>query len=109
MHALTLNCPLTCLEPLLPARAYHALQAACPGPHPKIGHVVDLYRRQEITRIPRIGAQAAFQIQTCLASAGLIGPATTPAGDPPPAPARRHTRLLTEQAPPPPARAWTPE
>jgi hypothetical protein len=67
MHAHTRDCPLSCLEPLLMAQTYRALQAVCPT----IGHVVDLYRKEEITSIRRIGARGACQIETCLASAGL--------------------------------------
>lgn len=68
MHAHTRSCPLSCLEPLLTAQTFRALQAACPT----IGHVVDLYRKEEITSIRGIGAKGACQIETCLASAGLI-------------------------------------
>lgn len=87
MHTLTRDCPLTCLEPLLPARAYHALQAVCPGPHPTVGHVVELYQGQMITSIRRIGVQGALRIETCLTRARLIGQPAAPAGNPSP-PAR---------------------
>ncbi len=57
MHPLTRDCPLTCLKPLLPTLALHALQTACPGPHPTVGHIADLYRRQQITSIRYIGVR----------------------------------------------------
>jgi hypothetical protein len=106
MHALTRDCPLTCLEPLLPAQTYHALQAACPRSHPTVGHVADLHRRQAITSIRRIGAQGFLRIETCLAGAGLIEqsspPDPAPAGTPEP-PGPQH--LATE--PPPIPAGWS--
>lgn len=57
MHTHTRDCPLSCLEPLLMGQTYRAPQAVCPI----IGHVADLYRKDEIISIPRIGAKGACQ------------------------------------------------
>jgi hypothetical protein len=89
MHALTRDCPLTCLELLLSVPAYHALQDGCSGPHPTVGHVVDLYDSKEMASLRRVGVKRSLEIETCLTSAGLISgpspPVHTPARPPEPA------------------------
>lgn len=90
MHALTRDCPLTCLELLLSVPACHALQEGCPGPHPTVGHVVDLYDSEEMARLRWVGVKGSLEIVTCLASAGLISRPSPPA----PAPVRPPERPL---------------
>jgi hypothetical protein len=88
IHPLTRECPLTCLELLLSIPAYHALQAGCPGPHPTVGHVVDLYDSKQISSLARVGVKRSLEVETCLASAGLIirpsPPVPAPACEPEP-------------------------
>jgi hypothetical protein len=75
MHALTRDCPLTCLELPLSAAAYNALRFASVGPHPTVGDVVDLYLKKQLADLHRIGVKRSLEIEACLAGAGLIGQA----------------------------------
>lgn len=91
MHALTRDCPVTCLELLLSTVAYNALRCASPGPHPTVGDIVDLYHDKQLADIDRIGVKRSLEIETCLTRAGLIGHATESdapvgSGQPPPIP-----------------------
>lgn len=79
MHPHTSDCPLTCLKPLLTAAAYNPLRSECllicGDAEPVIGHAVRLYLKGQLADIHNIGPARFAEITTCLASAGLIGPA----------------------------------
>jgi hypothetical protein len=76
MHAHTRDCPLACLQPLLSTGVYNSLRRECSstavGPHPTVGDVADLYHKEQIASIDRIGAKRLLEIETCLTDIGLI-------------------------------------
>lgn len=58
-HTITSECPLSCLEDQLPARAFGALKRYFQGrclPHATVGDVADLYRRGDLGDVSGLGA-----------------------------------------------------
>lgn len=58
-HTLTADCPLSCQEDQLPARAFGALKRYFQGrrlPHTTVGYVADLYQRGGLGDVCGLGA-----------------------------------------------------
>lgn len=77
-HVIKPPCPLTCIEDLLPARSFIALDRHLRGEehfvHPLVSDVVDLYQRTGLAAVRGLGAQGIELTTTLLESAGLVRP-----------------------------------
>lgn len=79
VHKLTPSCPLRCLKPLLPARAFNPLERALDGPR-TVGDVVKLHQEQKLNLIRNLGARGIAEIEAVLAAAGLLSEHDHPYG-----------------------------
>jgi len=74
-HKLTAGCPLSCLERLLSARTFNALQRDLRwqyAGHPTVGHVADLHRQGRLDDVRGLGVGGIEVIGRLLESAGLL-------------------------------------
>ena len=73
-HPVTTRCPLACLRPGLPARAFNPLRSHL-GPGATIAHLAAVCRAGDLACIHGTGPRAAAQVRAALAAAGgLPGP-----------------------------------
>jgi len=71
-HAITRDCPVSCLYVLLPSRAVTLL--ICELPHGTVSDVITLYREGELAEIRGLGASGINRVRTALVVSGLIEP-----------------------------------
>ncbi len=69
-HAITAECPVPCLEGILPARALNQIRDELP--HGTVGDVARLFLEDRLLPIRGIGPGAVERIREALAGAGLI-------------------------------------
>jgi excisionase family DNA binding protein len=73
--AITRECPIGCLMPLLSAFAYNALSEHCRmvfRSDPTAGDAADLCRKGQLADIRHVGPARVRQIEACLGRAGLL-------------------------------------
>jgi len=83
VHTHVRDCPVTCLKPLLSRVSYNLLRSECAyicgDQEPSIGHAVRLYERGQVATVRYIGPRRLAEIESCLASLGLITGTAEPA------------------------------
>jgi hypothetical protein len=84
-HAHTGDCPVTCLKAMLSAQSYGLLRSECAlicgDQDANIGHAVRLFQKGQLATVRYIGPRRLADIESCLASLGLITDTAEPADE----------------------------
>ena len=87
VHTHVRDCPVTCLKALLSPVSFGLLRSECAyicgDQEPSIGHAVRLYERGQLATVRYIGPRRLADIESCLASLGLITDTAEPADEAP--------------------------